>query len=373
LKEAKDAVDAMERGESVDISGMQIQAANVRTNTQKLDAVKKVGFAIGGSILATTVLIVIVTFGAIIAVFYFVSSSINKSIEKSSNVKNIPTPPIKILPIPATSKAAEEKAEIAQEILKFGGEGSGAGKFKDNRSIAVGADGQIYSADFRGGRIQIFDKDGNFQTQITVAADRAINALAVDRKGNLFVLQTYDLIRFDAKSGELLGKSILDFASDLAVGLDGKIYVSSRKGAIYVVNPDGAKVKTIQVGKDSGLENIQQLAIDGAGNFYALDNKTYSIFKLSTEGKFLTRFGGRSNESPDKMPKNLFYGSPYGLAVDSQGRVYVSQISRISIFDGNGNFLNDFKTNQAFAIAFNDTDELFLASRPFVVKYKLNF
>lgn len=47
LKEAKDAVEVMERGESVDISGMQIRTANLQTNAQTNKAVKKVGFAIG--------------------------------------------------------------------------------------------------------------------------------------------------------------------------------------------------------------------------------------------------------------------------------------------------------------------------------------
>jgi hypothetical protein len=60
------------------------------------------------------------------------------------------------------------------------------------------------------------------------------------------------------------------------------------------------------------------------------------------------------------------------LAVDSQGRLYVSQVSRISIFDTNGNYLNDFKATQAFGMTFNDKDELFVAARPFVVKYKVN-
>ena len=373
LMEAKDAVDAMEDGKSIDISGMQIHATNFRTNAQNLEAVKKVGIAIGGSMLGIFVFTAILIVGVIAVIAYFIWNLTSKAIEESSRANRVSVTNIQIPQFPQFPQDREETSNIAQEILKFGGEGTGAGKFKDNRTIAVDADGRIYSAEYSEGRIQIFDADGKFQTQIMAGTNKALQALATDRKSNLFVLENYDISRFDTKSGELLGKSKVDYATDLAIGLDGKIYVSSRKGEIYVLNSDGSKLKTIQVGKDSALEDIRQIAVDGAGNFYALDGKTSAIFKFSADGKFLTRFGGRSSESSDKMPKSSFSSTPYDLAIDSKGRVFVSQSSRISIFDAEGNFLNDFKLAQAFGIAFNDKDELFVASRPFVVKYKLSF
>lgn len=369
LKEAKDAVEAIERGESVDISGMQIQTANAPTNfqsnAQNLAVAKKIGYTIGGSILGTIVITMILIVGAIIGIFYLVSSSINKAIDKSSMTK--PT----VAPQPTKSATAE--TSIAQELLKFGGEGTGAGKFKDNRTIAVDTDGKIYSADYSGGRIQVFDANGNFQTQITADTTRTVDALATDRKGNLFVLQGYDVIRLNKETGENLGKYRVDNASDMVIGLDGKLCISTRRGEIIVLNTDGTKLKTIQISKDLNLDYIQQIAVDGTGNFFLLDGRNYAVFKLSPDGKLLTRFGGKSTESSDKTPKSMFSGSPQNMAIDSQGRLYVSQVSRISIFDTNGNFLNDFKTTQAFGMVFNDKDELFVASRPFVVKYKLNF
>jgi sugar lactone lactonase YvrE len=264
------------------------------------------------------------------------------------------------------------ESSIAEELLKFGGEGSGAGKFKDNRTIAVDPDGKIYSADYSGGRIQVFDAGGNFQTQIMSDTSRTVDALAPDRKGNLFVLQGYDVFRISKDTGETLGKYRVDSASDLAIGLDGRLYVSNRRGEITVLSADGAKLKTIQISKDLGLDWIDQLAVDGAGNFFLLDGRNSAVFKLSPDGKLLTRFGGRGEGSLEKMPKTQFYGGGEDLAVDSQGRLYVSQVSRISVFDSNGNYLNDFKTTQAFGMWFNDKDELFVAARPFVVKYKVN-
>ena len=146
LKEAKDAVDALAEGKSIDISGMQVKPVGLQIGAQNLDAAKKIGYTVGGSILATTVIIALIVVGAIVAVFYFVSRSIDKAVEQSSInaekvTENIPNSKVPTLQTP---KAAEREASIAQEILKFGGEGTGAGKFKDNRSIAVGSDGRIY-------------------------------------------------------------------------------------------------------------------------------------------------------------------------------------------------------------------------------------
>ena len=364
LKEAKDAVDAMEEGKSIDISGMKIQAANFQSNPQPIELSKKAGLAVGGSILGTFIIIALLIVGIIAGAFYFISRSVSKVVDETK--KNISLPNIQ------NPQKQNEVSSIAQKILKFGGEGTGAGKFKDNRTIATDTQGRIYSAEYSDGRIQIFDAEGKFQTQISLESNRALQTLASDRKGNLFVLQTYDISRFDAKSGELLGKTKVDYATDLAIGLDNKIYVSARKGEIYVLNTEGEKLKTINISKDSALEDIQQIAVDGAGNLYALDGRTSSIFKFSADGKFLTRFGGRSNQPPDKMPKGSFSLTPRDLAIDSKGRVFVSQVSLITIFDAEGSYLNEFKTTQAFGMAFNDADELFVASRPFVIKYKLS-
>jgi len=377
LREAKDAVEAMERGESLDLSGIRIGTPNARiniqssnapvnfrSNAQNLEVAKKIGYTVGGSILGTVLIVMLVIAGVIVGAFYLISGTINKAIDKATPVKQTPA-------TPQSPKTATPEASIAEELLKFGGEGTGAGKFKDNRTIAVAPDGTIYSADYSGGRIQVFDASGNFQNQILGDTSRIVDALAVDRKGNLFALQGYDVMRFSRETGENLGKYRVDSASDMIVGLDGKLYVSTRNGEIVVLSAEGAKLRAIQLGKDLNITNIRQLAMDGTGNFFLLDDKTSAVFKLTSDGKLLTRFGGRADGPGDKIPKTQFEGGGEDLAVDSQGRLYVVQLSRVSIFDTNGNFVNSFKTTQSFGLAFNDQDEIFVAARPFVVKYKV--
>jgi hypothetical protein len=158
-------------------------------------------------------------------------------------------------------------------------------------------------------------------------------------------------------------------ASDMALGLDGKIYVAGHFGGITVLSADGARLKTIQISKDLNLDYLQQIAVDGSGDFYLLDGKNYAVFKLSPDGKLLTRFGGKASVGAGSASRATFSAGAQNLAIDSQGRLYVSEVTRIAVFDPNGNFLNDFATTQAFGMTFNDKDELFVAARPFVIKY----
>jgi sugar lactone lactonase YvrE len=370
LKEAKDAVEAIERGESVNISGMGIHTVAQTFQPKVMDPrlVKKAGLAFGGGFLFIFISSMIFTIGIIIAVFYFVSSQIDRAGEKST-FANSSNPRDNA----SKSSAQSDTNFIAREVLRFGGKGIGAGKFKDNRTVAFSPQGKIISADYSGGRIQVFDAYGNFQTQINLDPNGYIGSIAADRKGTLYVLESSNLHRIKIESGEILGTTQLNSANDLAVGLDGKIYLAMSNGEIHILDENGTKVKAVQISKDLNLNNLQQIAVDGTGNFLVIDGKTGAVFKLSPDGKLLTRFGGKSTESSDKTPKSMFSSGAEDLATDSQGRIYVSEISRVVIFDAKGNFLNDFETNQAFGLAFNDKDELFVASRPFVVKYKLEF
>lgn len=366
LEQAKNAVEAMERGESVNISGMEIRNSRnlYQPNPTDTRLLKKDGWLLGCIFLLMFVVPIIFTIVTPIVSFYFASNQ-TEGVKEKFTPANVSTTP--------RGKASDVGNSIAREVLRFGGEGIGAGRFRDNRTIALGPQGKIISADYSGGRIQVFDAEGNFQTQINLDPNSYISSMAADRKGNLYVLQSRKLQRVKIESGEILNTTQVNSASDLAVGSDGKIYCAMSQGEIQVFNENGTKARTIQISKDLNLNNLQQIAVDGAGNFLVIDGKTQAVFKLSPDGKLLTRFGGRSTESWNKVPKGMFSSSPEDLAVDSQGRIYVSEISRILVFDANGNFLSDFETRQTFGLAFNDEDELFTASRPFVVKYKLEF
>jgi sugar lactone lactonase YvrE len=362
LAESKNAVEAMERGESIDVSGMRIQSATSSVNvSHNTEIIRKAAIGIGGSAVAIFLVIGLFITGVFVFAFFMISRTVDRATESEPKM---PTPAKQV-----TQTPAKDEPETIAETLKFGGEGIGAGKFKDNRSIAVTADGLIFSADYQGGRVQAFDADGNFKQQITAETSRTVDKLAVDRRGTLYVKQGYDIFRFDAGTGQPQGSIRIDYASDLALGLDGKLYVPTRRGEIQVLNPDGLKARTLKPSADLNLNSMNHIVIDGSGNITVLD-RNYALFKLSPEGKLINRFGGRGERSAGRAPKGLFSDLPRGLAVDSQGRLYVLEMERVSVFDPERGFIKDFKTNQAFAIALDDKDRVFVASRPFVVAYK---
>jgi DNA-binding beta-propeller fold protein YncE len=51
-------------------------------------------------------------------------------------------------------------------VKSWGQKGSAPGQFADVRSIAVDAQGRVYAADAGNGRIQVFDNDGTFRSEI---------------------------------------------------------------------------------------------------------------------------------------------------------------------------------------------------------------
>lgn len=67
----------------------------------------------------------------------------------------------------AYNNARVVKLDKAGKFIKaWGGKGSGQGQFDMPNSIAVDAQGNVYVADLNNKRIQIFDNDGTFKSQI---------------------------------------------------------------------------------------------------------------------------------------------------------------------------------------------------------------
>ena len=74
--------------------------------------------------------------------------------------------------------------------MSFGSEGTGPGQFKDARNIAVdNTTGNIYVGEYVGGRVQVFDGEGNFLTQFMVDPEYPLTGMDISRDGVLYVIQ----------------------------------------------------------------------------------------------------------------------------------------------------------------------------------------
>jgi DNA-binding beta-propeller fold protein YncE len=272
-----------------------------------------------------------------------------------------------------TPGAKEPGKTFAKQTLNFGSDGIGPGKFKDARSIAVDSSGKIYVGEYTGGRIQVFDPAGKFLTQWTVDPKMPLRALAADRKGTIYVVQRGNITRYEGETGKLLGQ--LDYAGgggfdDLSMSADGGFVAAwySNRDDVVRFNPAGEVMRTIRaaISSTSGDSELNtRVAIDGLGNIYALGSFNNAVFKFGEDGKFVTRFGDSGDQAGQ-------FHAPFAVAVDGKGRVYVSDIKGIQVFDGNGRYLKVFKPDGlAFQMVFNDNNEMFIAARNRVLKYSL--
>src|SRR5882757_2145517 len=131
LKEAKDAVENIEAGRPVVFTDYQTAASGFDG-----EDVAKVAKTVGLSFAGIVVAILLFTGIIVAVVIYSVSSTINRTL---STIKSASNPGVKTTPA-----AGPEQPQFAKEIFRFGAEGIGAGQFKDNRSVAVDQEGNIY-------------------------------------------------------------------------------------------------------------------------------------------------------------------------------------------------------------------------------------
>jgi hypothetical protein len=191
----------------------------------------------------------------------------------------------------------------------------------------------------------------------------------------VYVVQRGEISRFEGSSGNSLGKveygggqrAYFDNARVLPDG--GMIAVVNNENIVRF-NASGQAVRTISKsvsGQTDRSELDASVAADGLGNIYVLGNFNNAVFKFSPEGRFLNKFGGNGDGQGQ-------FHAPQAIAVDGQGRVYVSDIKGIQVFDSDGRYLDTFKVdgNVAFGMVFNDKNELFVAARTQVIKYVMN-
>jgi DNA-binding beta-propeller fold protein YncE len=294
--------------------------------------------------------------GALVPAFYSVSRTV-----KEVNTPVRPNPPAK-----------EKNNSFATVLLNFGSEGIGPGMFTDARSIAVDGAGRIYVGEYTGGRIQVFDAEGKFLNQWTIGDRKTIlRGLAADRKGTVYVAHGGGIERYRGETGEKLGQVEYERSGfdDVTTTADGGLVTvwQSNRDDIVIFDANGKLVRTVPAAISSASgdsELAMRVAVDGAGNIYALGRFNDGVFKFSRDGKFMTRFGS-GGDQPGQ------FRAAYSIAVDGYGRVYVGDMKGIQVFDANGRYLNllDGLKGIAFGMVFNDKNELFVIARDHAMKF----
>lgn len=236
--------------------------------------------------------------------------------------------------------------------------------FNAPRGIAVASDGTVYVADtgnhcirkitpqrvvttFAGGAAA-----GATDGTGTAATMNAPRGLALDAAGNLYVADSGNrrlrkitpqgVVTTLAGSGtggylDGVGDAVR-FASPsgLCLGRDGNLYVADSQGAnVRKVTPQGAVstvVSSTYADGDAAHAKLylpSDLAMDRDGNVYVTDTGNNRVRKVTPEGIVTTLAGNGLSSSADGTGLDAGLPSPRGMAVDSQGNVFVAAGNRI--------------------------------------------
>lgn len=238
--------------------------------------------------------------------------------------------------------------------LSWGGKGSEPGKFNDPTGIAVTA-GEVFVADARNKRIQIFDKQGNFKRSF--GQDKLQRPMNLEIAGNLLYVPDYfkDVIHVLTPTGDyeraIEAEDGFDSPGGIAVRPDGSLLVADTYNQRVVHIDANGKVLRVwgtpgEVGARAGTFSYPTDVARGVdSSFYVADGYNDRVQQFGPDGEFARKWGG-----PFAMnifgPFKGWFATASSVAIGPNGAVFVADFynDRIQKFTTEGKFLTAFGT-----------------------------
>jgi uncharacterized protein (TIGR03663 family) len=243
-------------------------------------------------------------------------------------------------------------ATVIPPARAIGEPGSSPGQFAEPRGLAADGRGNLYVADTKNNRIQVFDTNGGFVRSLGGTGDGLLKepcGIAVDADGTVIVADTWNhrIARFGA-DGSWLGAVIDDqraFFGPRAVVLSREFLYVADTGNKRIVRFD-KKWKRVSdwgapgAGPGQFVEPVG-LAADAAGNIYVADTGNHRIQVFDGEGTFLREF-------PVFGWKD-FYTEPY-IAIGPGNSVIATDSTegRVNEYDSAGNLRRSWRSDGVF-------------------------
>lgn len=256
-------------------------------------------------------------------------------------------------------------------VRAWGGIGSQSGELRGPTGLAVGPDGLIYVSDAFNYRVQVFTPEGEPVRRWSGPRGEKQPftpwGIAVGPDGSVYVsdLHANRVYKFTAE-GKLitswggLGTKPGEFTgpTGIAIGPDGLVYVADSLGyRIQVFTPQGEFVRAwgslcdlyihsglgckdpdgpgpLEPG-DGQLSSPWGIAFDPDGRVYVVDSANKRVQVFTPEGEFLLKWGELGREPGQ-------FDNPVGIAIDGQGDIYISEV--------NNNRIQKFTFSQAAAL-----------------------
>jgi sugar lactone lactonase YvrE len=243
---------------------------------------------------------------------------------------------------------------VVEPARTFGGPGSGPGQLAEPRGLAADARGNLYVADTKNHRIQVFDSNGGFVRSIGKEGSgegqlKEPCGVTADSDGTVIVADTWNhrIARF-AADGSWLGAWI-----DKEKGFFGPRAVLVSRGFLYVSDTGNKRIVrfdrsgnrlsewgTAGGGPGQFIEPVG-LAADAGGNVYVADTGNHRIQVFDSEGKFLREFSVFGWKD--------FYTEPY-IAIGPGDSVLAtdSTQARVNEYDFAGNLRRSWRASGTF-------------------------
>jgi formylglycine-generating enzyme required for sulfatase activity len=187
------------------------------------------------------------------------------------------------------------------------GTGTGA-SFNEPTGIAIDSFGNLYISDYQGHKIRKITPSGVVTTLAgsgsvgsadgtgLAASFNNPNAVAVDNIGNVYVSES----------------------------ANNKIRKVTPIGVVTTLAGSGSNGSADGIGSAATFNNPSGVAVDSAGNVYVGDMSNNKIRRISSAGMVTTLAGSGIGGSGDGTGTEASFFSPYGLAVDLSGNIFVA-------------------------------------------------
>jgi DNA-binding beta-propeller fold protein YncE len=231
-------------------------------------------------------------------------------------------------------------------LFSWGKLGNGDGQFHVPYGIDVDIDGNVWVVDRANDRVQKFDNNGNFILKFGnkdakpsdelgkfdnprhIAVDKNLEYVhVVDSKNNR--IQKFDINGTFVESIGKMGNKIGEFDLPTTIEIDSKNnFIVNERGNERIQKFDSQWNPILMWGSKGGGNNqfchIEHIAVDKYDNVYVTDpqedpgcSHQPRVLKFDSNGNFITKWGSYGEDDGQ-------FRVPEHLALDSEGRVYVS-------------------------------------------------
>lgn len=229
------------------------------------------------------------------------------------------------------------------ELLRWGGFGTGPGEFRTPRGIAIDRNEQrVYVTDLNNHDVQVFSCDGRLLDRWET--NSGLGDIAIDSYGYLYIAGDGRLQKLNKNGDQIRAWANMKTTGGdpvrpqgIAVDSDGCIFVSDvvRK-AVYKLNPDGLPLLSWgKLGSGQGeFSRPDRVAIANDNTVYVSDSYYNSrVQRFTADGEFIQEIGKMSALC-------MTFSWPSSVAVSKSGTVYVCDSNHVKKFDIGGTQLN---------------------------------